>query len=89
MKYTVVWAAEAEEDLARLWLDSTDRDVITRTAFEIEAELSSDPSEVGESRVPDRRICILAPLGVVFEVRSNDRIVRIMQVWRFDKRPRE
>jgi plasmid stabilization system protein ParE len=88
MKYTIVWSVGAERELARLWLDTAVRDAITQAAYAIESALTVEPSEVGESRPPGRRIFISTPLAVVFEVFEADRIVRILELWRFQKRLR-
>ena len=33
-----------------------------------------------------RRMLLVAPLGVNFEVFPGDRLVRVLHVWRFEKR---
>jgi hypothetical protein len=86
MKYTIVWSVGAEQELARLWLDTRARDAITEAAYAIESALIIEPSDVGESRGPGLRIFISAPLAVAFEVLEADRVVRILEVWRFAKR---
>ena len=80
MRYTVLWAEEAEEQLAQLWLDAALRDSVTKAAHVVEASLAINPSEAGESRASDRRIFITPPLVVDFEVHSADRTVRVLQV---------
>lgn len=84
MRYTVVWSAQAERDLAQVWLEAEQRDSITRAASEIEAKLSNNAANVGESREPDQRIVIAEPLGAVFEVLREDRIARVLFLWRYE-----
>ena len=88
MTYTVVWAAKAEQQLAQLWLDATTRNAITRAAHIVEAMLAVDPSNAGGSRSAGRRILMMSPLVVDFEVRPDDRTVRVLQVRGFRKKNR-
>lgn len=86
MMYTVVWVAKAEQQLAQLWLDATTRNAITRAAHIVEAMLAVDPSAAGESRSTGRRILMMSPLVVDFEVQPDDRTVRVLQVRQIRKR---
>ncbi|MBC7855311.1 MAG: hypothetical protein IAF94_17930, partial [Pirellulaceae bacterium] len=43
MKYTVIWEPDAANELARLWLDSTDRQTVADAANEIDRLLSENP----------------------------------------------
>ena len=83
MKFTVLWKKPAEDALAGIWLAADDRELITRTAFEIDRRLEKEPQSAGESRPDGTRILIRAPLGVKFQVYAEDRIVRVADVWRF------
>lgn len=81
MRYAVVWLAEAEEELAALWLGAHDRDAITRAAIEIERRLQSpNAASEGEARSSGRRIVFEAPLGVIFRVDDASRRVTISHV---------
>lgn len=44
---TVCWNPGAEEDLAALWLDAAQRDLIRRAAHEIDQLLRVDPASKG------------------------------------------
>jgi hypothetical protein len=77
MKYTVLWAPSAEAELTQLWLDAVDRNSIRTSADDIEQDLERDPLKVGESRSGNRRILLRPPLGVKYEVREDDRVVRV------------
>jgi plasmid stabilization system protein ParE len=81
MNYTVVWSTAAESDLARIWLEATNRDRIAAAANSINQRLKNNPEEVGESREDGRRICFELPLRVVFRVHPADRIVRVVSAW--------
>jgi hypothetical protein len=83
MKYTVLWIPNAERELADLWVDSGDRGAIAGAANEIDRLLRIDPSHAGESRSHGRRILLVPPLGVTYEILEDDRLVRVLDVWRF------
>jgi hypothetical protein len=85
MRYTVVWVPEVEQDLADLWMNAPDRKAVTAAADQIDDLLRTDPEQQGESR-PEGRVLLIPPLGVFFHVLEQDRIVRVVQVWRFEQR---
>jgi len=85
MSYTVLWTAAAERELAALWLGAANRRDVTDASKEIDSRLRLTPAEEGESRDLGQRILLVPPLGVTFEVLDDDRIVRVLDVWRFEK----
>jgi hypothetical protein len=86
MSYTVVWVPAAEQELAQLWMDAAQRREVTQAAQEIDDRLRFAPADQGESRPHGRRILLVPPLGATFEILSDDRLVRVLDVWRFEKR---
>jgi hypothetical protein len=86
MTYTVLWVPAAERELAELWTDASRRREVSDAANAIDARLGSAPLDEGESREKGRRILFVPPLGVTFEVSPDDRLVRVLDVWRFEKR---
>lgn len=80
MEWTVVWLPDADNELAQLWLDSTDRQRTTLAADQIDKLLRHDPDTAGESRAAGRRILIVPPLAVIYRVLSDDRLVQISNV---------
>ncbi len=82
MKYTVVWKPAAERTLTAIWLAGSDRAAIARAAREIDRLLQTSPNEIGESRDANRRIAFELPLGVTYSVNSQDRLVKVLEVWR-------
>ncbi len=78
MKFTVVWKATAEAQLAQLWMTATDRKAIREAADAIEFVLRSDPVSFGESRDSQTRVAIITPLVVHFEVHEDDRQVIVL-----------
>ncbi len=86
MKYLVIWQPEAEDELARLWLDVTSRQMVTLAANRIDGLLQTQPNEVGESRTNGRRILLVPPLAAIYRVIEADLQVRVLRVWYFSKR---
>jgi hypothetical protein len=76
MKYTVVWKQQAVEQLAAIWIASTDRNSISAATLEIDRALKSDPEQQGESRHGSRRVMFVPPLVVAFRIDADDRILR-------------
>jgi len=46
----------------------------------IEHELATNPLNAGESRGGNYRLMIVEPLAVVFSVRPDDRLVKVVQI---------
>jgi hypothetical protein len=86
MSYTVVWVPAAEQELAQLWMNTARRREVTEAAREIDSRLRAAPAEEGESRAHGCRILLVPPLGVTFEIFPEDRIVRVLDVWEFERR---
>src|SRR5438552_1310971 len=89
MKFTVTWSRNAERKLARRWMAASDRRSVTQAANSIDTQLAQDPLNAGESRSGNRRILHEPPLGVIFSVVEADRTVLVLDVWKYDKRPRD
>ncbi len=82
MKFTVLWSPDAEDDLAAIWLDADDKNAITLAGNQIDASLLQDAHLQGESRDGQLRILFAPPLAIDFEVIEDDRIARVLTVWR-------
>ena len=80
MRFTVLWHPDAADELARIWLDATNRQAVTDAANKIDRALASYPNEQGEVFYGDR-LLVAAPLAVTFTVRADDRMVQVLQVW--------
>ena len=81
MNDTVVWQPEASRRLATIWTQAADRSAIAKAAHVIDKALGAAPQEAGESREEGFRVRFERPLGVVFEVSPQDRLVRVVAVW--------
>jgi hypothetical protein len=83
MKWTVVYRPSAQDDLASLWLDASDRTAVAAAADEIDRQLARDPLTAGESRDGWTRILCELPLAVLFEVLPDDHIATVLAVFRW------
>ena len=80
MRFTVVWTASTQDDLAALWLSATNRSVLQRAADDIDRRLGTDAHRQGRPFFEDR-ILVVPPLAVAFSVSLPDRLVTVWQVW--------
>ena len=79
-RYTVVWLERSQNQLAQIWVDSSVRKAITAAADKIDSELAYDPDTKGSKETEGLRRLRVPPLTVLFEVRSEDRIVEVGSV---------
>jgi plasmid stabilization system protein ParE len=86
VNYTVVWKPTAQGELATAWVNAKDRSAVTRAADQIDSLLGFAPNQVGESRSAGRRVLVVPPLVVTFEVIEDDIQVRVLRV-RLRERP--
>jgi hypothetical protein len=82
MKFTVVWAHDAEGDLAKLWVsaDSLARSAIRRAADMCDRALARDAQIAGSPRSGNRRTLHIPPLIIDIEVILDDRLARVLSV---------
>lgn len=80
MKWTVTYYPSAQDELATIWMDATDREAVSVAAREIEHLLCTDPLSVGESRGGKRRLIIEPPLAVDYQADPEDMLVRVVRV---------
>ncbi len=83
MNYTVEWVPSVVSNLADLWNNAPDRAAVTAAANEIDARLARDPLSQGEGREGNKRILLVAPLAVLYEVDTANRHVRIFDIGRW------
>lgn len=80
MNFTVVWTRRALNQLADIWSNAADRGVVTAAADRMDAALSADPANTGESRGGADRIVLDWPLSILFHVDQTRRIVHVTSV---------
>jgi mRNA-degrading endonuclease RelE of RelBE toxin-antitoxin system len=80
MRYPVVWAKSARDELAELWLSSSDRKAISDAANEIDLELQQDAPTKGVELREGLRAFFAPPIRVLFSVQDTDRLVEVLRV---------
>ncbi len=76
----VIWSRYAQDQLAELWLNATDRNAVTAAQHQIDQLLLVDPDQQG---IPffGNRLLLVAPLHVAFSINWLDMIVEVYDVW--------
>ncbi len=84
----VVWVRSTLVDLSRILagLTATEHAAVQAALQEIGTRLRNDPENEGESRPGDRRITFVGPLGLTFEIHSEEGMVVVLSVWWIAKR---
>ena len=77
MKFTVVWKPTAENKLAEIWAEASDRQEVTEAADSMDLLLGTSPKEVGESRGENTRIITVPPLSAYYDVFEDDCLVSV------------
>jgi mRNA-degrading endonuclease RelE of RelBE toxin-antitoxin system len=80
MTYTVTWKPRADRELAELWLQAPDRNLVAHAVHQIDTNLRTRPLEVGESREGTFRILCILPLVVGYRVSEPDRLVEVVRI---------
>jgi len=68
--------------LTRIWNEDEDRGAVAVASDEIDRLLAVSPRWHGESRQGSVRVLFSGPLGADYEIFEEDRIVRVLIVWR-------
>ena len=83
MNYGVEWVPIAQNRLAALWVNASDRAAVAAAADAIDARLARDPYANSESRTGSVRVTFEPPLGVQYDVDDARRRVTVLWVWSF------
>ncbi len=81
MRYTLVWIPDADDELARIWTDASDKRAVTDATNEIERILKRQPLTAGKPYDDDRSL-VVNPLEVIYTVSPDDCMVRVLWVAR-------
>ena len=81
-RYTVVYLAEAEDNLIAIWADATDRDQVTESADAADQLIAESPLQDSVYLSEQLRRRDIPPLRFYFEVREEDCVVVISNVVR-------
>jgi hypothetical protein len=82
MKYTVVWLTPAQNHLADIWTAAPDKPAVTAASNAIDGILGHDPYANSKPLSDNERVMFVDPLGVVYRVSDDDRLVTVSAVWR-------
>jgi hypothetical protein len=82
MKFTVVWTRAVQNELARIWMNASDRADVTAASHGIDSLLRRDPISVGVPRSGSARVLLVAPLAVTYRVSEADCMVHVLDIWR-------
>lgn len=83
MSYSVVWLPAAENELAALWMVSSNRAGVNRASVELDRVLAANGPSEGESRASGLRITFVPPLAVIFQVDESTKTVFVGRVWEY------
>jgi hypothetical protein len=81
VKHEIVWSPTAYRSLQTIWDDAFDREAIARSVDKIQAALSENAHEKGESRPNGSRIYFASPLGIAFWANDRTTEVEVRAVW--------
>lgn len=79
-RFTLLWVQSAEEELVEIWMNSRDRNEVTRAAEAIERDLRVDAETKGMELAEGLRALNEPPLRVIFTVQAAERIVEVLRV---------
>ena len=79
-RYTVVWHASAQEELAAIWISEPNRNAVTDAAHLIDVVLSQDAATKGVKLSEGLRAFFTPPLRILFSVNEGDRVVEVVRV---------
>jgi hypothetical protein len=77
----VRWTPTAEQELADIWLKTSDRMAVTLASNTIDRLLAQDPERRGIPRFDTVRTFAIHPIVVDFEVIDQDLTVYVLSVW--------
>jgi hypothetical protein len=80
IRYTVVWHSDAQDQLAQIWIDASERKTVTDASIAIDALLAWDAPAKGTVVEGDLSELLVPPLRALFAVSEPDRLVKIVDV---------
>ena len=83
--YEVRWLPAAEQSLANIWNNASDRAAVAAAADELDVARARNPTSSGESRDENTRIAFAKPLALLFDIDDSNRLVRVWDVWRWPR----
>jgi hypothetical protein len=80
MKYTVTSTALADHQLAKIWIEATDRQAVTEAYDRIEALLKNDAHLRGRLHPSGWRVLAEPPLIVSFRISQDDCLATVLSI---------
>jgi hypothetical protein len=80
IRYTVLWSAQAEDDLAALWLRAAQRHEIAQATDHLDSDLQTDAHRKGVIHPHNLRAISRASVTLFFRVDEADRKVFVEAV---------
>jgi mRNA-degrading endonuclease RelE of RelBE toxin-antitoxin system len=80
MSYRIGWRRRAKEQLAAVWLNSSNRNKVTAAAHRIETLLRNGPLTAAESRAGDFRVIAEGPISVLYKIDPQRNRVIVISV---------
>jgi plasmid stabilization system protein ParE len=84
-RFTVVYLAEAEENVIAIWADAADRNLVTEAVDAADRLFAENPLQASVHLSEQLRRRDIPPLRFYFEVREDDRMVAISNVARLPR----
>jgi mRNA-degrading endonuclease RelE of RelBE toxin-antitoxin system len=81
MPYEVRWSSYAEKELDQPTLSASQKQALSDATARVEAALAMAPRDVGTMRLVSTRILVDKPLGIVYDIIEDDKIVVIAEAW--------
>lgn len=78
--FAVEWTADAEVELARLWLTAEDRAAVTAAQARIDRYLGSDPAGTGRHLAEGLWSITVPPLVVLYAIDAPRKVVEAVGV---------
>ncbi len=79
-RYTVVWWPRASDQVAEIWMQATNRQLVTLAADEVDRRLSDRPTEWGTVVKGGVTCMAVRMLRVYFRVSEDDRTVEVLDI---------
>jgi hypothetical protein len=80
-RFTLEWLPEAENDLARIWMNSSDPMSVNRAQIEIDRCLVNDPTYFGQDMSEGLWRIVIPPIAVCYTVDAVARHVKVSNVF--------
>ena len=83
--FSIYRSEAAVTPLRETWeyADDAFRNAIVQATFLVNRQLYLDPHRQGESRGGGTRILFQDPLGVLFEIDEEQKVVRVLKTWAY------